>query len=215
MSSVRVHNLAISLDGFGTGADQRLDAPFGHAGMRLMGWFMRTATWKAMQGEPGEPPTPDDAFAGRWGDGIGVEIMGARKFGPPGWHEDADWRGWWGEEPPFHTPVVVLTHHARPPLEVGGTTFHFLEASPDDALAAARDLAPGLDVRLGGGPTTVRAFLEADLVDHLHVVIVPIVLGRGERLWDGLEGLEERFTIAATSTPSGVTHVTFDRRPRV
>lgn len=118
-----------------------------------------------------------------------------------------------GENPPFHTPVFVLTHHPRPTLEMeGGNTFHFIDAEPAEALKQAREAAGGQDVRIGGGPTVVRAFLEADLIDHLHVAIVPILLGRGVRLWDGLEGLEERFPeIESVSTPSGVTHVVFNR----
>jgi dihydrofolate reductase len=141
-----------------------------------------------------------------------VEIMGANKFGPPGWQDDPDWRGWWGEDPPFHTPVIVLTHRPRAPLEMaGGTTFHFLDAPPKQALDAAREAAAGGDVRIGGGPTVVRDFLAAGLVDHLHVVVVPILLGRGVRLWDGLEGLERGYDIESVSTPSGVTHVTFTR----
>ncbi|WP_062303176.1 dihydrofolate reductase family protein [Demequina subtropica] len=211
MSLVRVHNLAVSLDGFATGVDQSLDAPFGHAGMRLMEWFKDTATWASLQGDDA-PETPDDAFARRSFEGIGAEIMGARKFGPPGWQDDAGWRGWWGDEPPFHTPVIVLTHRPRDPLVLGETTFLFRNAAPADALAEARVLAGGLDVRLGGGPTSVKEFLAEDLVDHLHVVVVPIVLGRGVSLWQGLEGLEARFETSATSTPSGVTHVTFTRR---
>jgi dihydrofolate reductase len=216
MSATRVHNLSVSLDGFATGEGQSLEAPFGHAGQRLMRWFFPTATFQGMGGaEPQgvDPATePDDAFASRWGEGIGVEIMGANKFGPPGWQDDPDWRGWWGAEPPFHTPVVVLTHRPRPPLTMeGGTTFHFLDASPEDALDTARELAPGLDVRIGGGPTVVRDFLAAGLVDHLHVAVVPIVLGRGVRLWDGLEGLESGYDVESVTTPSGVTHVTFSR----
>lgn len=214
MTLVRVHNLAVSLDGFATGEDRSVEAPFGHAGMRLMEWFKDTATWAALQGVPDAPPTPDDAFARRSFEGIGVEIMGAGKFGPPGWQDDAHWHGWWGEEPPFHTPVIVLTHRPREPLTLGDTTFLFRAAAPAEALAEARGLAGSLDVRLGGGPTSVRVFLAEDLVDYLHVVVVPVVLGRGVRLWDGLEGLEERFETAATSTPSGVTHVTFARRER-
>jgi dihydrofolate reductase len=211
-----VHNFAVSLDGFGTGEPQSLDAPFGHAGERLHEWFFPTATFRRMVGAPvsdDERPDPDDAFAARWADGIGAEIMGAHKFGPPGWHDDPDWRGWWGDEPPFHTPVFVLTHHARPPLEMaGGTTFHFLATSPEKALEAARDAADGLDVRIGGGPTVVRDFLAAGLVDHLHVVVVPIVLGRGVRLWDGLEGIESGYDVTSAPSPSGVTHLTFARR---
>ena len=124
--------------------------------------------------------------------------MGANKFGPPGWHEDPDWKGWWGPNPPFHTPVFVLTHHPRPSIEMeGGTTFHFLDASPAEALEAAREAADGLDVRIGGGATVIRDFFAAGLVDHMHVVVSPIVLGRGVRLWDGLEAFEDQYQIEA------------------
>jgi dihydrofolate reductase len=139
--------------------------------------------------------------------------MGRNKFGPQrGPWEDHEWQGWWGENPPFHTPVFVLTHHARPSIEMaGGTTFHFLDATPQEALRQAREAANGLDVRIGGGVEVVRQFLEADLVDHLHVVVVPILLGRGERLWQGQEGLEQRFEVESFSSPSGVTHLVFSR----
>lgn len=211
---VRVHNFSVSLDGFATGEGQSFEAPFGHADGRLHEWFFPTRTFRGMQGQPGGSVGVDEAFASAWGEGIGAEIMGRGKFGPQhGPWEDLDWRGWWGDEPPFHTPVFVLTHHPRPPLEMdGGTTFHFLDASPAEALAAAREAAGGLDVRIGGGPTTVREFLQADLVDHLHLALVPIVLGRGVRLWDGQEGLEDRFAVEAVSSPSGVTHLTLTRR---
>ena len=214
MSMVRVHNLAVSLDGFGTGADQTLESPFGHAGGRLMQWFFPTRSFQAMQGEQGGSTGIDDTFARSWGPGIGAEIMGRNKFGPQrGPWPDEQWNGWWGDEPPFRTPVFVLTHHLRPAVEMkGGTTFHFIDASPADALAAARQAAGGLDVRIGGGPGTVRQFLAADLIDYMHVALVPILLGRGERVWDGLEGLEDRFTIESASSPSGVTHLAFARR---
>jgi dihydrofolate reductase len=213
MSQVRVHNFAVSLDGFGTGAGQSLEAPFGHAQGRMMEWFFATRTFRAMHGEPGGGTGVDEAFASNWGPGIGAEIMGRNKFGPQrGPWADEEWKGWWGDNPVFHTPVFVLTHHLRPPIEMdGGTTFHFIEASPAEALETARRAAGGLDVRIGGGPATVRQFLAADLIDYLHVVVVPIVLGRGEPLWDGLEGLEDRFRAEAVSSPSGVTHLTFTR----
>ena len=132
--------------------------------------------------------------------------------GHPGWHEDPEWKGAWGPNPPFHTPVFVLTHHTRPSIEMeGGTTFHFIDASPAEALETAREAADGQDVRIGGGPTVIRDFLAARLVDHMHTVVVPILLGRGVRLWDGLEGLEKDYQVEATSSPSGVTHVTFTR----
>jgi dihydrofolate reductase len=144
--------------------------------------------------------------------------MGRGKFSPTTgpWTDlgtEDEWRGWWGAEPPFHTPVFVLTHHPRPSVEMaGGTVFHFVDAAPQEALELARDAAGGLDVRLGGGPTMVREFLAADLVDFLHVVQVPLLLGRGVRLWDNLEGVEERYDVEQVSSPSGVTHLTFTRR---
>ncbi len=207
MSQLRVHNFAISLDGFGTGEGLSLQEPFGHAGERLHEWMFATDWW-----ESGGSKGVDDVFARQHGPNIGAEIMGAGKFGYPGWHDDPDWRGWWGPNPPFHTPVFVLTHHPRPSIEMeGGTTFHFLDASPAEALEAARASANGQDVRLGGGAETIRAFLAAGLVDYLHVVVTPIVLGRGSRLWEGLEGLEKDYRIEATSSPAGVTHLTFTR----
>jgi dihydrofolate reductase len=213
MSRVRVHNFSISLDGFGTGEGQSHDAPFGHAGERLHDWFFQTRTFHDMQAKTGGGTGVDDAMARTWGAGIGAEIMGRNKFGPQrGPWENLEWTGWWGPNPVFHTPVFVLTHHPRPSIDMeGGTTFHFIDATPQEALRQAREAAGGLDVRIGGGPTTVRDFLAADLIDHLHVTIVPIVLGRGERLWDGLEGLEDRFRIESVTTPSGVTHVSFTR----
>jgi dihydrofolate reductase len=221
MSKVRVHNLGVSLDGFGTGEGQAREAPFGHAGSRLLDWFIPTPTFQGLTGDrervevPADPAlAADDAFAAEAFQGIGAEIMGANKFGPPGWQDDPDWTGWWGDEPPFHTPTFVLTHRPRPSIEKrGGTAFHFRDAPIEDVLAEARQAAGGLDVRLGGGPSSVRDYLAAGLVDHLHVVLVPIVLGRGVRLWDGLEGLEDGYDIESTTTPSGVTHIVFAKRP--
>jgi dihydrofolate reductase len=214
MAKVRVHNFTVSLDGFGTGEGQSLEAPFGHAQDRLMRWFTDTRTFQAMQGGDGGGSGVDEALASCWGPGIGAEIMGRNKFGPQrGPWTDEEWKGWWGDDPVFHTPVFVLTHHPRPSIQMrGGTTFHFIDADPAEALALAREAANGLDVRIGGGPSTVRQFLAADLIDQMHIALVPIILGRGERLWDGLEGLEERFSIESVSTPSGVTHLTFTRR---
>ncbi|WP_166870883.1 dihydrofolate reductase family protein [Salinibacterium sp. ZJ450] len=213
MSLARVQNFSISLDGFATGEGQSLETPFGHAGDRLHEWMIATRYGREMfGGQPGGSGGIDDAFARQFDLGIGAEIMGARKFGPPEWHEDPEWKGWWGANPPFHTPVFVLTHHPRPSIEMeGGTTFHFIDAPPAQALETAREAAGGQDVRLGGGPSMIRDFLAAGLVDHLHTVVVPILLGRGERLWDGLEGLEKGYEVEATSSPSGVTHVTFTR----
>lgn len=211
MSRTRVTSFAISLDGFGTGEPQTRETPFGHAGERLHEWMFATRWWRG-GGEPGGSGGVDDAFARQFDPGIGAEIMGANKFGPPGWHEDPDWKGWWGPNPPFHTPTFVLTHHVREPIEMeGGTTFYFVEGTPQDVLKQVREAADGQDVRIGGGATIIRDFLAAGLIDHLHVVQVPILLGRGSRLWDGLEGLEKDFDVEAVSSPSGVTHLTFTR----
>jgi dihydrofolate reductase len=212
MSLARVQFFSISLDGFGTGEGLSLDEPFGHAGERLHEWLFLTRWWRQGIGEPGGSGGIDDALVRLHDRGIGAEIMGAGKFGPPGWYGDPEWKGWWGDNPPFHTPVFVLTHHPRPSIEMeGGTAFHFIDASPAEALVTARQAANGMDVRLGGGPSMIRDFLAARLVDHMHVVVVPIVLGRGVRLWDRLEGLEKDYEIEATSSPSGVTHMTFTR----
>jgi dihydrofolate reductase len=217
MAKVRVHNLLVTLDGFATGEGQSLTAAFGHAQEQFLHWFDAVHLWRRVGVRPDGPMTVDEAIADLWGQGIGAEIMGRNKFKPSSgpWDPDDDWQGWWGENPPFHTPCFVLTHHPRPPLAMaGGTTFHFLDAFPAEAVELAAQAANGLDVRIGGGPTTVREFLAADLIDHLHVVVVPIVLGRGVRLWDGLEDVQERFDVQTVSTPSGVAHLTFTRKPR-
>lgn len=213
MALARVHNFSVSLDGLGTGEGLTLEAPFGHAGHRLHEWMFATR-WGRQEvfGQSGGAAGIDDALARRSEVGIGAEIMGAGKFGPPGWHEDPDWKGWWGPNPPFHTPTFVLTHHPRPSVEMeGGTTFHFIDVPPAEALKTAREAAAGQDVRIGGGPTVVRAFLAEGLVDQMHVVVVPILLGRGVNLWTGLEGLEKDFDLEVVSSPSGVTHLMFTR----
>jgi dihydrofolate reductase len=213
MTRTRIHNFSISLDGFATGEGQAADAPFGHAGHRLVQWLFATRFGAPILGRTGGSAGVDDALAQQHEPGIGAEIMGANKFGPPGWQDDADWKGWWGPNPPFHTPTFVLTHRPRPSIEMeGGTTFHFLDATPAEALEVARAAAGGQDVRIGGGPTVVRDFLAAGLVDHAHLVQVPIVLGRGVRVWDGLEGLEDAYDIEAVTSPSGVTHLVFERK---
>jgi len=212
MSLARVQFFSVSLDGFGTGEGQTRDLHFGHAGERLHEWMFETRSWHERVGEPGGTRGVDDAFLRLHDIDVGAEIMGAGKFGHPGWEADPDWKGAWGPNPPFHTPVFVLTHHTRPSIEMeGGTTYHFIDAPAQEALEAARAAAGGKDVRIGGGATVIRDFLAARLIDHMHVVIVPILLGRGVRLWDGLEGIETDYDIETTSSPSGVTHVTFTR----
>lgn len=217
MSLVRVTQLSVSLDGYATGEGQSLESPFGHAGERLMEWFGSTRLGHQVHGDgsPARRGVDDAMVSAGWDGTVGAEIMGRRKFGPQTgpWPDDG-WRGWWGDDPPFHTPVFVLTHHPRPAIEMaGGTTFHFVDASPHDALAMAREAAGGLDVRIGGGPTTVRQFLAEGLIDLMHLVLVPIVLGRGVSLWEGLEGVESGFDVETVHSPtSGVTHLTFQRK---
>lgn len=218
MTLVRVHNFSISLDGFGTGEGLTVEQPFGHAGQRLHEWMFETRFGRTMFGGSGGSEGVDQSFAQRIDQGFGAEIMGRGKFtveqGPWADVGTADeWRGWWGPNPPFHTPVFVLTHHPRPPLEMeGSTTFHFIDASPAEALEVAKEAAGDLDVRIGGGPSMLRDFLAAGLIDVMHLVQVPILLGRGVRLWDGLEGLDERYDLESVASPSGVTHLTFTRR---
>jgi dihydrofolate reductase len=216
--SVRAHSFSISLDGFATGEGLTLEAPFGHAGERLHEWMFQTRFGRDMLGRTGGTQGVDNLFAEGMFPGVGAEIMGRGKFsvetGPwSGVGTEEEWRGWWGPNPPFHTPVFVMTHHPRPSIEMeGGTVFHFVEGTPQEVLALAKEAAGDLDVRIGGGASTMRDFLAADLIDTLHVVLVPILLGRGVRLWDGLEGLEERYDIEAVSAPSGVTHLTLRKR---
>jgi dihydrofolate reductase len=215
MSLAKVQNFSISLDGFGAGEGLSREAPFGHAGEALHEWMFATRWWHERAGEPGGSGGIDDALVRQHDVGIGAEIMGAGKFGYPGWHENADWKGWWGTNPPFHSPVLVLTRHVRAPIEMeGGTTYFFIDTSPPQALEIAREAAKGQGVRVGGGATVIRDFLAAGLIDHAHFAVVPMLIGRGTRLWDGLEALEENYEIEAVGSPSGVTHLTFVRRGR-
>ena len=211
---VRVQNFGVSRDGIAAGEDQTLERPFGLAvdPMELMGWAARTASWPNRT-DGGGTRGLEDYLTRDFTHGIGAEIMGRHKFGPQRgpWPDDG-WRGWWGEEPPFRTPVVVLTHYPRPPLEVGETTLHFLDASPDEALAFAKQAADGKDVRIGGGVTTVLEFLDADLIDEMHVAIAPVEYGSGLKLWDGPEDLTDRFELEQVRAASGVTHCFFWRR---
>ena len=213
MSRTRVHNLMVSLDGYAAGEHVTMEEPIGGAG-RLFGWF----DGRVIDGidRVADPVTLDRALISMWGQGIGAEIMGRRKFGPQvGEWPDDGWRGWWGDEPPFRTPVFVLTHHPHPTIDFpNGTAFHFVDATPQEALDLARQAAKGGDVRIGGGPSTVRQFLLADLIDFMHLMVVPITLGRGVSLWDGTSGVDDRFTIETTTSASGVTHQLWNRKSR-
>jgi dihydrofolate reductase len=186
---LRVHNLSISLDGYAAGPGQDSEHPLGMGGERLHEWVFATPTGRALLGEPepGGVPGIDDEFLARGEQGIGATIMGRNMFGPVrGAWPDESWTGWWGPEPPYHHPVFVLTHHPRRPLTMaGGTTFTFVTDGIEAALEQARAAAGDADVRLGGGAPTVRQYLRAGLVDELHVAVVPVLLGSGERLFEG------------------------------
>jgi len=208
-------DLNISLDGFASTADGTPEDPIGQDWLRLVDAYAATRTFRErVLGDTSGAGTTgvDDKYAARYFEGIGAEIMGAGKFGLHLHPNDPDWRGWWGEDPPFHYPVFVLTSERRPDLEMeDGTTFRFLSASPEEALALAVEAADGKDVRIGGGPTTVQQFLKAGLVDELHVAIAPILIGSGVRLWDGLRGLESGYRVTAETAESGTVHLTFAR----
>ncbi|HEY0239483.1 MAG TPA: dihydrofolate reductase family protein [Friedmanniella sp.] len=210
MPRTRVHNLNISLDGFAAGQHVTPDAPIGGA-ERLFAQF--DGRFIHGIGDADAPVTLDRALTSLWGQGIGAEIMGRRKFGPQtgAWPDDG-WRGWWGDEPPFRTPVLVLSHHHHDAIEFdNGTSFRFVEGTPEQVLRLAQEAANGLDVRIGGGPSTVRQFLQADLIDFLHLVVAPITLGRGVSLWAGIEGVEDRFDVESVTSPSGLVHQLWNR----
>jgi dihydrofolate reductase len=190
MSELKVRSFAISLDGFGAGPNQSLENPMGEGAGGLHKWFRGTRTFQRMMGDESRGTDgPDEDFAARGFENVGAWILGRNMFGPVrGPWPDEEWKGWWGEEPPYHVPVFVLTHHPRPPLEMkGGTTFHFVTDGIESAYAQARQAAGCKDVRLGGGVATVRAFLEAGLVDEMHLAIAPVLLGSGESLFAGLD----------------------------
>jgi dihydrofolate reductase len=214
MTRVRI-DLNISLDGFASGG-QTPENPMGEDWGRLTGAYTATRTFRErVFGDTSGTGTRgiDDAYAAAYFEGVGAEIMGAAMFGLHSFGDDPDWKGWWGEQPPFGCPVYVLTHTApRPSMPMlGGTTFHFRSGAIEDVLGEATEASGGLDVRVGGGVGTARAFLRAGLVDHLHVAMVPILLGRGNPLWDDLRGLELTHKVTTEVAESGTIHVTFAR----
>jgi dihydrofolate reductase len=189
MSKLRVQSLALSLDGYAAGPNQDLQNPLGVGGPELMEWFFATHVWRTMHGLGDGETGVDNSFAEQGFSGIGAWILGRNMFGPVrGPWPDESWKGWWGDEPPYHVPVFVLTHHAREPLHMqGGTQFHFVTGGIIAALEQARAAAGGKDVRLGGGVATIREYLRAGLIDELHLAVRPILLGRGENLWRDLD----------------------------
>ncbi|MGA9366843.1 MAG: dihydrofolate reductase family protein [Steroidobacteraceae bacterium] len=189
MSKLIVRCFAVSLDGYGAGPDQSQGTPMGRGGMALHEWMFATCTARRMFGQEGGETGVDDDFAAQGFENVGAWILGRNMFGPiRGAWPDESWRGWWGERPPYHTPVFVLTQHARKPLEMeGGTTFHFITDGLESALRQARSAAQGRDIRLGGGVQTIRQYLAAGLIDDLHLVISPVLLGCGESLLAGID----------------------------
>jgi dihydrofolate reductase len=212
--AVRV-DLNISLDGFATTTDATPENPFGSDWGRLVDAYTSTRTFRerVLHDTSGEGTSGvDDKYAAAYFEGVGAEIMGAGMFGFHNFPDDPEWKGWWGDEPPFRVPVFVLTHTPRPDITMaGGTTVHFVSTSPEEVLDRALSAAGEEDVRIGGGPTVVRDYLSAGLVDRLHVAITPILLGSGIRLWDDLRGLESDYTVTSETAESGIIHVTFHR----
>lgn len=215
MAKLRVHNISISLDGYAAGPAQSADAPLGVDGELLHEWVFRTRGGRRMIGEEAGEEGTDDEYFRRGEEGIGATIMGRNMFGPirGSWADEA-WTGWWGDNPPYHHPVFVLTHHPRAPVTMqGGTTFHFVTDGIEAALERAVDAAGGRDVRLGGGASTIQQYLRAGLVDEAHLVIVPILLGRGERLLDNLDGAVDGYRCVELVASPSVVHVRLARTP--
>jgi dihydrofolate reductase len=216
MTRVRVESFAISLDGYGAGPNQDIDNGLGVGGEDLHQWFIPTRTFQRTHGAGDGTTGVDDDFAARGFKNIGAWIMGRNMFGPiRGPWPDLSWKGWWGDNPPYHVPVFVLTHHARPPIQMeGDTTFHFVTSGIHDALAQARKVAGGKDVRIGGGPNTIQQFLRAGLIDEMHVAIAPVVLGRGERLFEGVDVQAAGYECVQFVASEKAVHTVLRRRER-
>jgi len=214
MPKVRVHGFAISIDGYSAGPNQSLQNPLGVGGLALHDWFFPTRTFQGMHGKGGGAAGIDDDFAARGIVNIGASIMGRNMFGPVrGAWPDETWKGWWGDDPPFHTPVFVLTHHARPPISMaGGTTFHFVTDGIQAALQQAFAAASGKDVRVGGGVATIQQFLRAGLIDYLHLAMAPILLGSGEPLFADMDMLKLGFQCTEHVATPMATHVVLTKR---
>ena len=209
MPKLVVRGFAVSLDGYSAAEGQTLEAPFGRGGLRLMNWAFATKTMKKMFGQAGGEEGIDNDFLARANDNIGATIMGRNMFGPlRGSWPNEDWKGWWGDEPPYHHPVFVLSHYERVRFDMnGGTSFTFVNDGIESALKQAFAAATGADVRIGGGASTVRQYLKAGLVDELHLVAVPLLLGSGERIFEGLGGLQDRYEVAEFIPSKTVSHV--------
>jgi len=214
VSKLRVQSFGLSIDGYGAGPDQDLHNPLGVRGVEIMEWFFQTRVWRKMHGLDGGETGIDNAMAEQGFAGIGAWILGRNMFGPVrGPWPDESWRGWWGEEPPYHTPVFVLTHHARAPLQMaGGTEFHFVTGGIEAALEQAQAAAGAKDVRLGGGVATLRQYLRAGLVDELHLALRPVLLGRGEHLWHDIDLRALGYACTKVLEGERATHLFLHRR---
>jgi dihydrofolate reductase len=214
MSRLRVHSFAIALDGYGAGPNQDLNNPLGVGGMALHEWVFGTRTFRRMHGQDGGATGIDDDFVARGFDNIGAWIIGRNMFGPirGSWPDDA-WKGWWGDNPPYHTPVFVLTSHARASIEMnGGTTFHFVTDGIHAALKRAVDATNGQDVRLGGGVATIRQYLRAGLIDEMHLAMSPVLLGSGENLLEGIDAPKLGYHCTERVATPNVTHFVIAKR---
>jgi dihydrofolate reductase len=215
MSRVRVESFTISLDGFGAGPNQDVNNPLGAGGTALHQWAFPTRTFQRILFGAEEGTTGvDDEFAARGFENVGAWIIGRNMFGPiRGPWLDINWRGWWGDNPPYHVPVFILTHHSRPPIQMGGnTTFHFITGGMHEALDRARDAANGMDVRIGGGPNTIQQYLREGLIDELHVAIAPVLLGRGEQLFEGIDLRTLGYECIQFDASENATHFVLQRQ---
>jgi dihydrofolate reductase len=213
MTKVRVAGFGVSLDGFSAGLEQSLENPLGKRGPEIFQWFFHTKTFQSMHGGEGGDTDTDDAFAQRAFVNVGAYILGRNMFGPirGPWLND-DWKGWWGDNPPYHVPTFVLTHHRRDPLVMqGGTTFYFVTGGIEEALERAKQAAAGKDVRIGGGVSTVRQYLQAGLIDSLHLVMAPVLLGRGEALFAGIDLAGLGFSVVDRKSTEYATHIVLER----
>jgi dihydrofolate reductase len=214
LTKLRVHSFSISLDGYGAGPNQSVDNPLGVGGMALHEWAFATRTFQKLFGNEGGATGLDDDFAARGFSNIGAWIIGRNMFGPiRGEWPDDNWKGWWGDNPPYHVPVFVLSHHARASIPMaGGTTFHFVTDGIQAALARAREAANGQDIRLGGGAATIQQYLRARLIDEMHLAIAPTLLGSGEHLFAGLNAAALGYQCSEHVSSSNATHVILTRK---
>ena len=214
MTRFRVNAFGISMDGFGAGAEQSLDNPMGVGGLAMHGWAFETKTFRAMHGGEGGGTGVDEEFAARSFENVGAWILGRNMFGPVrGSWGDESWKGWWGDEPPYHVPVFVLTHYERPPLEMkGGTTFYFVTEGIEEAAKRAAAAAGEQDVRIGGGVSTIQQYLKAGVIDEMHLVVSPVLLGAGEKFFGNLDLVKVGFRVTRQVMSERVMHVVMERK---